>query len=121
MSGDDDTERLRRLEERIAAAKGKPHSDEVDGAHYDQAGLAWRMVTELVAGLGIGLAIGLGLDTLLGTAPILMVVFTGLGFAAGIKVMLNTAGEMTAGAQGATEREGDGLQDAPAEDETRKG
>jgi ATP synthase protein I len=28
--------------------------------HYSQAQLAWRMVIELVAGLGIGFGIGLG-------------------------------------------------------------
>jgi ATP synthase protein I len=100
---DSDSERLRRLEARIAAAKGKteprPHQEE----HYSQANLAWRMVTELVAGLGIGLAIGLGLDTLFGTTPILMVVFLGFGLAAGINVMLRTAREVQARAPQARE------------------
>lgn len=35
--------------------------------------MAWRMVTELVAGLAIGFA-GFGLDYLFGTTPFLMVV-----------------------------------------------
>ena len=49
---------------------------------------------ELVAGLGIGLAIGYGLDTLFGTRPFLMVVFLFLGFVAGVRTMLRTAGQI---------------------------
>src|SRR5690606_23196595 len=82
-----DDERLKALEERLAAAKGaqapKPHVEE----HYSQANLAWRMVIELVAGLGVGFGIGYGLDALLGTRPWLMVLFIFLGLAAGINVM----------------------------------
>ena len=51
------------------------------------------MVIELVSGLGIGFGIGYGLDILLGTLPILLVLFTLLGFAAGVKTMLRTAQE----------------------------
>jgi len=96
VAPEEQSERLRRLEAKIAAAKGagaaqRPSHDEKG---YSQAQLAWRMVTELVAGLVIGLLIGLGLDTLLGTAPILMVVFIGLGLAAGVRVMMRTAGEV---------------------------
>jgi ATP synthase protein I len=62
--------------------------------HYSQAQLAWRMVIELVAGLGIGFGIGYGLDSLLGTRPWLMVVFTLLGFIAGVKTMIRSAEEV---------------------------
>lgn len=62
--------------------------------HHSQAQLAWRMVIELVAGLGIGFGIGYGLDFLLGTTPWLMVVFVLLGFAAGVKTMISSAKEM---------------------------
>ncbi|PIE11729.1 MAG: F0F1 ATP synthase subunit I [Rhodobacterales bacterium] len=89
-----DAERLKALEERIAAAKGpeaqKHHSEE----HYSQAQIAWRMVVELVAGLGIGFAIGFGLDALFGTKPFLMVVFIFLGLAAGVKTLMRTAQEV---------------------------
>lgn len=93
MSDPDQTRQLAALEERIAAAKGaqapKPRGDE----HYSAANLAWRMVIELVAGLGIGFGIGYGLDALFGTLPFLMVIFTFLGLAAGIKTMMRTAAE----------------------------
>lgn len=95
MSEDDPKQRLAQLEERIAAAKGteevtKSHSDE----HYSQAQLAWRMVIELVAGIAIGFGIGYGLDSLFGTIPIFLVLFTLLGFAAGVKTMMRSAAEI---------------------------
>ena len=62
--------------------------------HYSQAQHAWRMVTELVAGLGIGFGIGYGLDAALGTTPWLMLVFTILGLVAGVKTMISTAQEL---------------------------
>lgn len=64
--------------------------------HYSQAQHAWRMVIELVAGLGIGFFIGYGLDSLLGTLPIFLVIFVFLGFAAGVKTMMRSAREIQA-------------------------
>ncbi len=61
------------------------------GRGYSGAELAWRMVIELVTGLGIGFGIGYGLDTYFGTMPIFLVLFIFLGLAAGINVMLRTA------------------------------
>ncbi len=52
------------------------------------------MVIELVAGLMIGFGIGYGLDLLLGTIPIFLVLFTMLGLAAGVKTMLRSAQEI---------------------------
>jgi ATP synthase protein I len=93
MVSDPDPKRLSELEDRIAAMKKtqtpKPRGDE----HYSAASQGWRMVIELVAGLGIGFGIGYGLDVLFGTLPILMVIFTMLGLAAGIKTMMRTAAE----------------------------
>ncbi len=94
MTDDDPKSRLAALEARIEAAKtGKetrPHMEE----HHSQAQLAWRMVLEMVAGLGIGFGVGYGLDRLFGTIPIFLVLFTLLGLAAGIKVMLESAREI---------------------------
>lgn len=63
-------------------------------AGYDKAHIAWRMVIEIVVGIGIGCVIGYGLDHLFGTMPFLMILFIFLGFAAGIKVMMRTAAEL---------------------------
>lgn len=94
MTDRSDSERLRELEERIAAAKGeetsKPHTEE----HYSMANMAWRMVIELVAGLAIGFGMGYGLDRLFGTLPLFLVIFVFLGLAAGVKTMMRTAAEI---------------------------
>jgi ATP synthase protein I len=90
----DQQQRLKQLEAKIEAAKKalapKPRVDE----HYSQASLAWRMVIELCAGLGIGFGIGYSLDRLFGTIPIFMVLFVMLGLAAGVKTMLRSAQEI---------------------------
>ncbi len=94
MTDDDQKQRLAQLEEKLAAARKaqepKPRVDE----HYSMANLAWRMVIELVAGLGIGFGIGYGLDQLFGTLPVFMVLFVFLGLAAGVKTMLRSAQEI---------------------------
>lgn len=91
---EDQKRRLAQLEARIEAAKTvepvKSHSE----GHHAQAHLAWRMVIELVVGLGIGFGLGYGLDSLFGTLPIFLILFTLLGLAAGIKTMLRSAREI---------------------------
>ncbi|SNT71830.1 AtpZ/AtpI family protein [Paracoccus seriniphilus] len=90
---DADAARLRDLEERLSRATPGP---EASGpmAGYDKGHLAWRMVTEMVAGILMGCGIGYGLDYLFGTKPFLMILFIFLGFAAGIKTMMRTASEL---------------------------
>lgn len=91
-------DRLKRLEDRIAAAKaGRAEPGRGHQREYTQGSLAWRMVIELVVGMGLGFAIGYGLDALFGTLPIFLVVFVLLGFAAGVRTMLRTAEEIRSG------------------------
>lgn len=94
MTDDDQKQRMAQLEERLTAARKaqepKPRVDE----HYSLANQAWRMVIELVAGLLIGFGMGYGLDSLFGTTPIFLVLFTLLGLAAGVKTMLRSAQEI---------------------------
>ena len=100
MPDPDDAARLRDLEERIARAKGQPEVKHHSEEHYSQAQLAWRMVIELVSGLGIGFGIGYGLDAIFGTQPLFLVLFIFLGFAAGVNVMLRSAREIQAKQEG---------------------
>lgn len=86
-------DRLRDLEKRIKALKGDVVETHTSDTHYEQAHMGWRMVIEMVAGVLIGFGIGFGLDSLFGTLPIFLVLFTLLGFAAGVRVMLRTAQE----------------------------
>jgi ATP synthase protein I len=92
----DPSDRLRALETRLEKYR-KPENERAHSEeHYSQAQLAWRMVIELVAGLGIGFGIGYGLDYLFGTMPIFLVLFIFLGLAAGVKTMLRSAQEVQA-------------------------
>ena len=61
-------------------------------------GQALRLGVELVAGVAVGGFIGWALDRFLGTAPFIMVVFLGLGAAAGILNVVRTAKRMQADA-----------------------
>lgn len=90
-----DAERLAALEAELARKRAVTDRPALGDDRFHQASQAWRMVIELVTGLAIGFAIGYGLDRLLGTLPILLVVFTLLGLAAGIRTMLGTARELT--------------------------
>jgi len=90
-----DAERLRALEADLAkASPGREAQQGSVGHVVHQANHAWRMVTELVAGLLIGFGIGWGLDALFGTRPIFLVVFVLVGLAAGVLTMMRTAREL---------------------------
>jgi ATP synthase protein I len=88
-----DKAQLEALNDRLDALKKSQAPKARADEHYSTANQGWRMVTELVAGLGLGFGIGYGLDTLFGTLPVFMLIFTLLGFAAGINVMMRTAKE----------------------------
>ena len=87
-------DRLKAFEERLEKAKAGAESVSHMKKDYAQANLAWRMVIELVAGLGIGFGMGYGLDYVLGTMPLFLVIFLFLGLAAGVKTMLASAQEI---------------------------
>lgn len=108
MPDEPDADRLARLEERIAAAKGTERKPGATLRGLGQGEAAWRMVIELASGIAIGLGIGLGLDTLFGTAPVMIVIFVLLGFAAGVRTMLGTARALTKDQPG---EPGDGRRD----------
>ena len=96
MAEEPDPDRLRALEARIAKAKGTqaPSVNPATGKAFSQGEMAWRMVIELVSGMVIGLSIGYGLDYVFGTMPIFLVIFSLLGFVAGVRTMLGTAKAM---------------------------
>ncbi|MEM1314888.1 MAG: AtpZ/AtpI family protein [Pseudomonadota bacterium] len=81
------------LEAKIAAARARraPKPTGVAAKGFKGVELAWRMVIDLAAGIAVGLTIGWGLDVLIGTKPLFMIVFVLLGFAAGVRVMLQSA------------------------------
>lgn len=92
MSDDPDPERMRALEAKLAKAKGVPKAKGTGtGGALGGSEVGWRMVSELLSGMLLGLAIGYGLDFIFGTLPLFLVIFCMFGFAAGVKTMLGTA------------------------------
>ena len=95
----DDTFRTRlgKLDSRLREInRGKVVAEEPQGRSA-ALGLAFRLAVELVAGLVVGGAIGWLLDYWLGTLPIMLLLFFGLGTAAGILNVIRTARQMQAG------------------------
>ncbi len=76
-------EKLGDVDERGAAARNGP-SEQETAARGRAMGIAFRIVTDLVAGVAVGAFLGWFLDNWLGTAPILLIVFLLLGIAAGL-------------------------------------
>jgi len=108
MPEPDDKARLDALSKRIEAARGAPDKPKVVD-HHSQAEVGWRLVIELVTGLLVGFGIGYGLDAVFGTLPLFLVLFTLLGFAAGVRVMMRSAKELQAKAEdGRAKDEGKG-------------
>ena len=54
----------------------------------------WRMVIELVTGMLLGVSLGMALDYLVGSEPVFLIIFSLLGFMAGVKTMISTAKKM---------------------------
>ena len=89
-----DNDPLKDLGQRIQSAKQSYEVEPKVEDHHSGLQHAWRMVIELVSGMAIGFGLGYGLDVLFGTLPIFMIVFTLLGFVAGVRTMLSTAREI---------------------------
>lgn len=107
MASEPDPDRLRALEDRLQKVRGKePPAQTHTAKGFSQGEVAWRMVIELATGIGLGFAIGYGIDVLLSTLPIFLVIFTLFGFAAGIRTMLGTAKELGRKAEAAAKDEG---------------
>ncbi len=77
------------LEKKINKMKSNKKDNGIKSLKVQNDG--WRMVIELVVGLILGLGIGLGLDIFFNTKPLFLIIFTLLGFVAGVKTMLKTA------------------------------
>ena len=106
MASEPDPDRLRALEARLQQIKGQAapaKTNTVKG--FSQGEVAWRMLIELVTGMLLGMGIGYGLDVLISTLPVFLIILSLFGFAAGIKTMLGTARQL---AMKAADRSGKG-------------
>ncbi len=89
-------ERLRELEQKLKPGNGERESmSEAERIRRSSAlGRAFRLSTELVAGVFVGGFLGWLLDRWLGTLPLFLVVFLLLGIAAGLMNAVREARRM---------------------------
>ena len=83
---------LDELGARLNAVKAKHKSPEPDKkTDGTMLGVAWRMSTELVVSVVVGLGLGYGIDTFFGSKPWGMLIGLCFGFAAGIMAVLRAS------------------------------
>jgi ATP synthase protein I len=83
---------LDEFSKRLDAVRGaKTNAEETRAAGGQASGQAFRLSSELLAGILVGTLLGWGIDRLLGTTPWALVAGIFLGFAAGV---LNVARAM---------------------------
>jgi ATP synthase protein I len=88
-------DRLRSLDQKIDSAQARrPVEPENPSARGEAMGFAFRIATELVAGVFVGGLLGWALDKWLGTAPILLIVCLLLGIAGGLLNSVRAAMKM---------------------------
>jgi ATP synthase protein I len=84
--------RLHELRDRRIKTE-QPAGESGDGAARASAmALGFRLSSELIAGVIVGAGIGWGFDRLLSTSPFGFIVFTLLGFVAGVVNVVRSAG-----------------------------
>ena len=85
-------ETLDQLDKKIEEFKSKKEENRPKRLKVQNDG--WRMVIELVTGMVLGVSLGMALDYIVGSEPIFLIVFSLLGFMAGVKTMIATAKKM---------------------------
>ena len=83
---------LEKLDKKLEEFKSKKERDGPKRLRVQNDG--WRMIIELVTGMLLGVSLGLGLDYMIGSEPIFLIIFSLLGFMAGVKTMMATAKKM---------------------------
>lgn len=93
MTSPEDSDRIKHLTKKILLAHGKEEKSQDRSINEKNISYVWRMVLELVIGMLIGFGIGFSLDRWLKTAPLMIIIMSLFGFAAGIRTMMKTANE----------------------------
>ena len=83
---------LEKLDKKLEEFKSKKERDGPKRLRAQNDG--WRMVIELVTGMLLGIVLGMAIDYLVGSEPVFLIVFSLLGFIAGVKTMIATAKKM---------------------------
>lgn len=111
--GEDDLDARRRklqgsLKEYEAAEARKAERANAGSSGMAGYAAAFRLSTEFVSAIVVGLVFGFALDWLFGTMPLFLIVFMMLGFAAGVLNVLRSAGLIQTPQVGKRAKDGDG-------------
>jgi ATP synthase protein I len=90
----DISSRLKDLDARLEAEKSEKRQAEKPAMQYQGASdysKGYKLASEFVAGVLVGGLLGYGLDRLVGTLPLFLIIFLLLGFGAGILNMSRVA------------------------------
>lgn len=98
-------ERLASLGVQLGDARARRAGATPQARRGNALGLAFRIAVELIAGVVLGGLIGWWLDGMLGTSPVLLLIFFVLGASAGILNVVRTAQAMQKEAGVATGRD----------------
>ena len=95
MSDDNpDVRRLNEIEQRLRKARELRAEIRQVEAPNSKLGIAFRLVTELLAAVIVGGALGWGLDRIFATGPLFLIVMFLVGVAAGFFNVVRTAQQM---------------------------
>ena len=94
MSEDDPDARLADIEERLRKARAQRGEVRRVESPNSKLGIAFRLVTELLAAVIVGGALGWGLDRIFATGPLFLIVMFLVGVAAGFFNVVRTAQQM---------------------------
>jgi len=85
-------DRLEEFETRLRQAQGSKEKKKQNTHNKGSAvGLAFRIATDLVCAIAVGVGIGWGLDHWLDTKPVFLLIFFFLGAAAGVMNVIRVA------------------------------
>ncbi len=87
-------DRLDALDDNLDRLEDQKQLSEPSQRRGTAIGIAFRLVTELVAGLAVGAFLGYWIDKILGTMPVFLLIFFVLGAAAGILNVIRAAKQM---------------------------
>lgn len=86
---DENKPSLEDLQKKIGTIKASKQQDAGAPAQASKVGKAMHIATELLAAIGVGGGLGYWIDSYFGTFPIFFIMLFFLGFAAGMKIIIN--------------------------------
>lgn len=85
------SEKMKEIDDRLAQARRKTGSLRPNGRQGSAFGVAFKIATDFIAAVGVGVGIGWMLDSWLSSKPWFLLLFFMLGVAAGLLNVIRTA------------------------------